>query len=271
MKRIWIFLLIWPINASAQGFTVLQEFFFLSQPPDSYFESLGIKSDYVVYGSWVDDPPKETLVRSTARVAAQQPLYDRMMQYDIECWETDYRMVGRAQAEFSAVLYAQAIRWAKDEEPTLKVGLYSQVPVTDIYAYTSFPLLAAWQAGNDLLQPLADVLDYLCPGAYCYYNDTTQYAGYGTAMVVEAKRLAKGKKVFPYVSPQFHPSSPHHDQFVSKEYFAKVLRTIKEAGADGVIIWGGNLAMGETESAWDPSAGWWQAVKEFMASNSFGK
>jgi hypothetical protein len=267
MKRTWIFLLIWPAIASSQSFTVFQELFFLSQPPDSYFTGFGIKNDYVVYGSWVGDPPKETLVRSTARAAAQQPLHENTMQYNIESWDTDYRLVGRAQAQVNASLYAQTIRWAKEEAPTLKVGLYSQVPVTDLYAYTSSSLLAAWRAGNDLLQPLADILDYLCPSAYCYYNDSTQYAGYGKAVVVEAKRLAKGKKVYAFVSPQYHPSGDHPDQFVSKEYFAKVLRTIKAAGADGVIIWGGNMAMGKTKSTWDPNAGWWQAVKEFMASN----
>jgi hypothetical protein len=267
MKRIWIFLLIWPAIASAQGFTVLQEFFFLSQPPDSFFEGFGIKSDFVIYGSWVGNPPKENLVRSTVLRAADQPLYEGMLQYNLECWETDYRIVGSAQAQINALLYAQTIKWAKSQEPGLKIGLYSQVPVTDLYAYTSPSKLAEWQQGGDILQPLADVLDYLCPSAYCYYDDSTQYGGYATAMVVEAKRLAKGKKVYPFVSPQYHPSGDHPNQFVSKAYFAKVLRTIKEAGADGVIIWGGNMAMGKTMSTWDPNAGWWQAVKEFMASN----
>jgi hypothetical protein len=268
MKRIWVLLLLWPALVSAQEFTVFQEFFYQSQPADSYFDGYGLKSNYVVYGSWVGVPPAESLVRSTASAAARQPLYNGTMQYDVECWETDNRIVGDLQARANAQLYAQVIGWAKNQEPTLKVGLYSQVPVTDLYAHTSPSTLAALQRGGDLLQPLADVLDYLCPSAYCYYDDSTQYAGYGKAMVVEAKRLAKGKKVYPYVSPQYHPAGDHPDQFVSKAYFSKVLRTIKDAGADGVIIWGGNLAMGTTKSTWDPNAGWWQAVKEFMAANT---
>jgi hypothetical protein len=269
MARALICLLLLPCVALAQEFIVLQEFFFTAQPPDNYFERLGIKIDHMVYEGEIrgnNGTANESLVRHAARLAAKRPLYRNMVQYDIEYLETDYRIVGRSQAYANAQALARIIGWAKNEQPRHKVGLYSQVPITDLYAYSSPFKKARWQDGNTLLQPLADSLDYLCPSIYCYYDDSTQYAGYARAIVSEAKRLAKGKKVYPFISPQYHPSGDHVGQFVSKEYFASVLKTIKDSGADGVILWGGSKAMSSTAHSWNPNAGWWQATEEFMGS-----
>jgi hypothetical protein len=269
MTRTLIFLLLLPCVALAQEFIVMQEFFFVAQPPDNYFERLGIKTDHMIYEGEIrgaNGSAKESLIRQAARLAAKRPLFRNMVQLDIEYLETDYRIVGRSQAVANAQALARFIGWAKNEHPGLKVGLYSQVPITDLYAHSSPFKKARWQEGNTVLQPLADTLDYLCPSIYCYYDDTTQYAGYARAIVSEAKRLAKGKKVYPFVSPQYHPSGDHVDKFVSKAYFARVLKTIKDSGADGCILWGGSKAMSSKVHSWDPNAGWWQATMEFMAS-----
>ena len=52
---------------------------------------------------------------------------------------------------------------------------------------------------------------------------------------------------------------------VDHDYMARMLKTVKEAGADGVIIWGSTLlAPNDYQSR--SNAGWWTALKEFAGS-----
>ena len=53
---------------------------------------------------------------------------------------------------------------------------------------------------------------------------------------------------------------------VSHDYWKSVLQTVKDAGANGAVIfiWGDNAG----GPAWDSNAGWWTATKEFMQENN---
>ena len=39
--------------------------------------------------------------------------------------------------------------------------------------------------------------------------------------MIEAKRMARGKPIYPYISPHYAPSGDHKGQLVGREYFAK--------------------------------------------------
>jgi hypothetical protein len=250
-------------SAKAQDFIVLQELFYLNQPADTYFEALGIKTDYVIYQSAVGDPPVEANARNAARNAIGRS-YDGFVQLDIESMENDTRYVSVDSAKSSVTKMCELLRWVKSEAPSLKVGFYAFLPLTNLYAYANRNDSLAWLANNDIMQPLADSVDYLCPSLYAFYDDTLQYIRASRAIIREARRLGKGKPVYPYISPQYHPSGSHPYQHVSKEYFAVMLRTVKEAGADGVVIWGG-AANAPSIGTWDAGYGWWSATQEFLA------
>lgn len=256
------------LTASAsygQGFLVLQELSFINQPADSEFEHLGIMTDHVVYQVDLGAPSVESMVRLAARMSVGQSYHD-IVQMDHEYWENNLNRVSLDSAKASVRLMCETLRWFKSEQPELKVGFYGFVPIRDIYAYRTKPDSIRWAANNNLLQPLADSVDYLCPSLYAFHADTAHYANYARAIIGEAKRLSHGKPVYPYVSPQFHPSGSRYGQFLSHDYFALVLKTVKEAGADGVVIWGGSDAMDDIPHIWDSTWGWWMATKEFMAS-----
>jgi hypothetical protein len=257
------FLILIRFSATGQDFLVLQELFYANQPADSYFEALGIKTDYVVYQSAVGNPPIEDNVRRAARTAIGRS-YESFVQLDIETMENDTKYVSVDSAKSSVKKMCELLRWFKSEAPSLKVGYYAFLPLTNIYAYSNRADSLAWLANNDLMQSLADSVDYLCPSLYAFYDDTMQYIRASRAIIREAKRLGKGKPVYPYISPQYHPSGSHPYQHVSKEYFALMLRSVKEAGADGVIIWGG-AANAPSIGNWDATYGWWSATQEFLA------
>ena len=109
-------------------------------------------------------------------------------------------------------------------------------------------------------------MDYLSPSVYAWYADTSEFCGIARAVISEARRIAKGKKVYPIISPQYMPfGNQTPGTVVDHDYMARMLKTVKDAGADGVIIWGSTL-LSANRYQWDANAGWWTALKEFTAS-----
>ena len=263
-----------PSVASGQRFLVLGELFFTNQPDNSYFEGYGIEHDHVAYQAQLGAPAVEGMVRAEALKSLGES-YNGIVQMDYEYYGPDARLMGNAKAHAEALKLCETLRWFKSEEPTLSVAFFEMVPLTDLDAYLNPTDFAAWKAANDQLQVLADSVDYLCPSLYAYYADTAQYIGYATAVIREAKRMAKGKPVYPYISPHYMPGltgmppsdSSGHD--VSHDYFATILRAITNAGADGAIIFAGTYPTFGNH-VWDSSAGWWTATKEFLASLDSG-
>ena len=257
------------LSAPAQKpFTVYREFFFTGQPPDSYFDSLGMKRSHGIYESEVtggQPPVKEEFMRSTARAVTPLPsARECIIWYDIEYLSTDVEQVGITQAQKNADTLAKFITWAKTEEPKLKVGVYSLTPVADIYIVSRFDLRKKW---NDATKRLADAVDFLCPSLYLYYPEgQIPYAKYALPQVKEAQRLGKGKKIFPFISPGYHPAGSLADSYASREVWSNVLKTVKKSGADGCIIFAGKGAMGGQYGEWAraDTSGWWQATKDFM-------
>lgn len=252
-------------------FLPYHEFRFKKQPSSAHFDSLGLRPSHGVYEHEVtggSPPVKESLMRARARSTFQQRvLHENRMWFDIEYLITDELRVGRDQAVANAETLAKYIGWAKDAEPRLQVGLYSMIPVTDLYISTR---LSQRQAANDAIQLLADKLDFICPSTYLFYSEQTKpYASYAVPMVAEAKRLAKGKKVIAFVAPGYHPSGEYPHQYASYDVWKNVLHVIKDsAKADGFMLFAGLNALGEQYSDWASvdTSGWWRATKEFLAS-----
>jgi hypothetical protein len=254
------------VNVSTKKFIILEELFYQNQPDLAQY---GLKPDWVIYESWVGSPPTESQVRARAREAKGKS-YNGIVQLDIEMWETDSRQFSNVDVAVSNLV--QIAKWFKNESPELKLGYYSMVPITDVWDSTSGDnvKINAWKAANNKLQPIADTVDILCPGSYTYYPDMlNQWIQFSRAMIAESKRIGKGKPVYPYISPQYHPSSDAAGQEVSYEYFKTELETIYNAGADGVVIWGGNNGMGYP-ATWNPNAGWWRATREFIQEHNLG-
>ena len=269
-RSVIVLLLFCAASLAQAQFLPYREFFFRGQPSGTFFDSLGFKRSHGVYENEVTGgtpPVKEALVRSRTRATrTNYSLYEDRMWFDIEYLNTDAVRIGVAQATANAESLAKYIGWAKDEEPTLQVGIFSVVPVTDVNMSSR---LARRQAANDVLQFLADTLDFLCPALYLYYSEQKKpYASYAVPMVAEARRMAKGKKVFPFIAPGYHPAGDFKNQYASHDVWKNVLRVIRDsAKADGFIMFAGVNAMGSQPADWAyaDTTGWWQATLEFMA------
>ena len=273
MTRFTIALLLFCLGSVAQAqFIVYREFFFSGQPAESYFDGLGMKRGHVVYEAEVTGgtpPLKQNLMISTAKnTAANFQTYENRMWFDFEYLNCDSFVVGKTKAIANADTLAKYIHYAKQAAPSMQIGLYSTAPPRDLYIWY---WLGQRQSADNLIQQLADSLDFLTPSCYLFYSEATlPFAKYAVAMVQEAKRMAKGKKVFAYIAPGYHDAGSFPNQYASKAVWANVLNVIKNSGADGMTIFAGKGAMGTQPYNWSyiDTCGWWQATKEFLAANS---
>jgi Hyaluronidase len=125
---------------------------------------------------------------------------------------------------------------------------------------------AAWRKENDRVQPLADRVDMLFPSLYTSDEDVGKWERLAVATLQEARRLARGKPVYPFLWPQYEgTNTPLSLKYLPKSQWARELEVIGN-NASGVVIWGGIApAAGSGSPPWDESAPWWQATVEFMA------
>ena len=270
MKFISIFLLLLLASQAQSQFVVYREFFFTGQPSATYFDGLGFKASHGVYEAEVTGGTasvQQSRMISTAQATqTNYSLYQNRMWYDIEYLDTRAQIVGDAKAHANAIELAKFIGWAKKAAPRLDIGLFAMVPVTDLWISGRLSTVQQW---NNLLQVLADTLDFLSPAVYLYYSETKKpYSSYAGATIQEAKRLAKGKKVFAFVAPGYHPAGDFDNQYASYSVWMNVLNTIKNSGADGMFIFAGRGAMGSQYYDWAriDTSGWWRATKDFMKS-----
>lgn len=160
--------------------------------------------------------------------------------------------------------YLTLFEWIKEDVGhETRVGYYGIPPLRDYWRATKGPTAQAyeqWQAENDKFTRLADAVEVLTPSLYTFYNDSAGWDLYATTNVNEARRLAPGKPVYPFVWPHFHEGG-NQKGYLSKELWLAQLKTLERI-ADGVVIWAGNL------ETWDKDAGWWEATREFLASSA---
>ena len=142
-----------------------------------------------------------------------------------------------------------------------QVGYYAMVPQRDTFAallpwHPSFQL---WQGRNTAVQSIATASDVLYPSLYTVYADEHRWTQYAVQNILEARRLAPGKKIIPMLWPQYHEVSDRKAlQYIDPDFWLHQLTTIYRM-CDGVVIW--KIADGQK---WDTMLPWYQATKEFM-------
>jgi Hyaluronidase len=263
-----VFSLTFSISASA--FTVYDALQFVNKPDLTQF---GLKRNQIFYESDLfplnqHSQPDEAAVRAAARrlVDSGYPT-DEPVQLDVERWEWDTHWVTEAVAADTMNKLIQIIRWFKHEAPQYtKVGYYAAGPnrqywpAQDPAAFS--PAFVKWQASNDFLAPLIAEKRALYPSLYTFYNDRAGWVKYAKANIAEAKRIGGGKPVYPFIWPRYHEGGDMGQIYIDYEFWKLQLQTVKEAGATGVIIWGGY------KEQWTGSWPWWQATRDFLAEQA---
>ncbi|MCE5267739.1 MAG: hyaluronidase [Planctomycetaceae bacterium] len=151
-------------------------------------------------------------------------------------------------------LFATLAKWAKEAAPDRIVGYYG---------HGLFPERPAKQYKAEAKE-LAAPVDAFFPSMYVFNDNREAWRKKLADVVAEARRIAPGKPVYPFVWPQYHDGTPQQFQFVTGEYWRWQLDTIRQCGADGVVLWGARRY--PNAHVWNEQADWWQETLRFMKS-----
>lgn len=186
----------------------------------------------------------------------------RLLVLDIEEWPVQGKadVVDGSVARLIAVV--QRVREAGYAGP---IGYYGLAPIRDYWRAARPADHAehkAWVAENDKMQSLADAVDALFPSLYTFYDDIDGWERTSLENLREARRLARGKPVYPFLWPQYHEANKQlAGQYLPAATWRRQLEFIRRH-ADGAVLWGGWAGNGPAR--WDEQAPWWQTTREFM-------
>jgi hypothetical protein len=146
------------------------------------------------------------------------------------------------------------------------VGLYMRPPIRDYWAPNQTTLTGlhdfrVWKAMNTENAQIAPYVDIVFPSLYTFYNDLKGWERYAVANICEARRVAPGKKILPFLWPQYHDSNATlKGTFIDKAFFKHQL-FVCCAYADGAVVWDWQPSL-----TWADTFPWWQAYTEFKAA-----
>jgi hypothetical protein len=216
-------------------------------------------------------PPNEAAVRSKANaVLAEGVTATVPVILDVEQYSVDVRLdISRINLDTSTVdanilNLKQIIGWFKDEAPRLEVGFYDLAPVPGLPVTGQHPAndteLAIWKTANSYLIPFITHVNALYPSLYTSTTDRAKWVADAQRYLAEAKRIGPGKPVRPFIWPQYHDvmRGPLRLTYIDYDYWMLQLTTIRDAGASGIIFWGGY------KTQWDDTQDWWHATLDFI-------
>ncbi|MGH8603259.1 MAG: hypothetical protein ACREXR_10960, partial [Gammaproteobacteria bacterium] len=120
-----------------------------------------------------------------------------------------------------------------------------------------------WQARNDRIVAIGNAVEATFPSLYPVNPNREGWVKWAIGTIKEARRIAPGKKVYPFINPRYHGSACCGVAWdlVPKDFFLLQLETLKQH-ADGVVIWDGS------RRPWNANEPWWQATLKFLGSNN---
>jgi hypothetical protein len=259
-----------------ETFGLYDSLLFVGKPDLSPY---GLKRSRTVYENELWPPkrsaiPNETAVRSKARAVLAEGVTPAVpVILDVEQYSVDVRMdISHVNPDTSSVdanilKLKQIIGWFKNEAPTLQVGFYDvAAPVGGLPVTGQLPAndteLAIWKAANSYLIPFITHVDALYPSLYTAYTDRAKWVADAQRIIAEAKRIGAGKPVRPFIWPQYHDvmRGPLALTYIDYDYWMLQLTTIRDAGASGIVVWGGY------KTQWDDTQPWWRATLDFIAT-----
>ncbi len=268
-----------PKPIASPTFQVWDSFDFAAKPDISRY---GLKSMRMVDRGWdypngIKELPEEQSFKKVMKTFEREDP-DSPVFIDIEQWA--WACNSGTPEKFETL-----VKWTREVTPKLKLGIYFIGPIRDFWAPQSAPTspeYLAWQKLNNCYQKLIDQVDMLLPSVYAFYEAEHPTRGqefidlwvtYANAQVKEAKRLAKGKPVYPFLWMQYHDSNPRvGEQLIPGAFWKLQLETVKNSGADGLVIWGTGYTVGSEEKGnlqlplltWNENSEWWLETQKFL-------
>jgi len=122
--------------------------------------------------------------------------------------------------------------------------------------------LAIWKRSNSYLIPFVGNVDALYLSLYTVETDPAKWLASARRCISEAMRIGAGKPVRPFIWPQYHDVMRGllAGTYIDYDYWMLQLTTIRDAGASGIVLWGGY------QRQWDDTQNWWRATLDFIAT-----
>lgn len=179
---------------------------------------------------------------------------------DVEVWEQS------PDPEFIVSMYSDLLERIAVDKNRHTLGLYGVLPIRNYWGAISRKTgdkFTAWTKENDSRSRFASKVGILYPSLYTFYADESSWLVYARENIREARRMAAGKPVIPFIWPQYHESNTSlRNAYIDKKFWRFQLETLKDL-ADGVVIWGGWDLKKKQPLPWNENLGWWKETKTF--------
>lgn len=208
--------------------------------------------------------PNREACQQTARAAAKEVSH---FVINIEHWNVNINKDSKAEVQKSIEKLVQVIEWMRQAAPSLKLSIYGIPPVRDYWTpVRNLPGgRSSWRTANQFLKPIADASDFITPSLYTFYEDIPGWVTYASANIEEAQQF--GKPVYPFLWCRYHISNrTRRNQFIEGDYWRTQLETVRDRGANGVVLWDWAGHDKPRTNRLDTSQSWWQETVKFKAS-----
>jgi len=228
-----------------------------------------LRSGMIYEGNLWSDGEEKDLLPSESRVTnyvnGKFGDYNGLLVIDLETWPI--KNLSDELFDYYMNNYLTLLGWVQSAAPFANVGYYAKPPISNPSAAQQDEdekLYTDWQAKNDRIAPLADAVDAFFPSLYATNDSRSHWINYAAAMMKETRRYGTGKRIYPFLNPEYHSSAPNGLAFdlIPEDFFLLQLQTLEQENVDGVIIWG----WGSQNTPWDEDLPWWRATLEFLGS-----
>lgn len=187
---------------------------------------------------------------------------------DNETWHFDVRFYPRAVVDKTIADMKQVIAWMRDEEPSIKIGIYGYMSQSDDnssglwdeatqfiaqgngwYEDNLAPIAeryADWQATSEYLRPLAESVDYMFPVLYTGTDNVNEWERTAKATILDSRRY--GKPVIPFLWPYYHEAIGPAKALteIPAADWQRELELVEQY-ADSAVIWSSRSVVGDED------------------------
>lgn len=247
-------------------FVLLNEMRFRNQPD---LTELGFEEIRVVYASEFWPSKKAENHVDTAHILNYIDYkleHSKYICLDIEHWPMDIRRFSETDVDSTISKFRRTLALFELKRPDAELGIYSMLPIRDYHTPVKEKGLVEWKLANQYLRQISINTDIIYPSLYTFYKKPEQWKKYAVANIEEAKIY--GKKVIPFIWPQYHGSNKLRSlNTIDYDYWKMQLETVYKH-ADGVVIWS---PAGKARSDWNDNADWWRATIDFINEKNLQK